>query len=289
MLGNDRPSVAMFDPSTTRWVRRRSSRRDDRRADAGFDGGGIFGVSVVEDASVVAAAAAGWGSGTTPVKHASYDFPAIWIGHFGAGMDFDAVLFDMGGVIISGPFSGFARYEREHGLPADLIRSLNAADPDTNAWAHFERGEIDRDEFCRRFEEEAAARGYVLDAAAVLASMAGERVDAMVSVIFRLRGRMKLGMITNNHQPMNRAESVIADVLAAFDAIVESSVEGVRKPDPEIYRLACRRLGVAPSRAVFLDDLGVNLKPARALGMHTIKVIDPDAAAAELADLLQLG
>jgi putative hydrolase of the HAD superfamily len=201
-------------------------------------------------------------------------------------VSFDAVFFDMGGVIVTGPFAGFTRYERAHGLPDDLLRTLNATNSDANAWACYERGEIGRDEFCRRYEAEASQRGYRIDAAAVLASMASERVEPMIELIWRLHGRFKLGLITNNLNPMDRHQSLISDVLSAFDAIIESSIEGVRKPDAAIYALACRRLSVEPAGAVFLDDLGVNLKPAKAMGMHTIKVTDPVAAATELAALL---
>lgn len=201
-------------------------------------------------------------------------------------MLFDAVLFDMGGVLVTGPFAGFSRYELDNGLPADTIRSINATNADANAWARYERGEIDRDEFCRVYTSEAEALGFRVDAGAVLGCMKSERVTEMIELVGRLRGRFKLGMITNNLHPMNRADSLIADVLESFDVIVESSVEGVRKPDPAIYHRACERLGVAPGRCVFLDDLGVNLKPARAIGMTTIKVVDPVAAASDLAALL---
>jgi putative hydrolase of the HAD superfamily len=235
-----------------------------------------------------------------PVNHASYDHPVIidvksgpsgpsernpW----GDRVLFDAVLFDMGGVLVTGPFAGFARYEIDNDLPVDTIRSINATNADSNAWARYERGEIDRDGFCRSYTLEAAALGFRVDADAVLMCMKSEPVTEMIDLVLqRLRGSFKLAMITNNLHPMDRAGSLIADVLDAFDVIVESSVEGVRKPDPAIYQRACERLSVVPERCVFLDDLGVNLKPARAMGMTTIKVIDPVAAAAELARLLKV-
>ena len=192
----------------------------------------------------------------------------------------------MGGVIVTGPFTGFARYENDNDLPADTIRSINATNADSNGWARYERGEIDRDDFCRIYTLEAEALGFQVDADAVLMCMKSERVTEMIALVQRLRGQIKLGMITNNLHPMDRADSLIADVLEAFDVIIESSVEGVRKPDPAIYQRACERLAVDAERCVFLDDLGVNLKPARAMGMTTIKVIDPVAAADELATLL---
>lgn len=200
---------------------------------------------------------------------------------------FDAVLFDMGGVLLTGPFTGFARYERAAGLPPDTIRRINSTEPDTNAWAHYERGAIDRAEFARRFEAEAAALGFEVDAEAVLSSMGGSPVAEMLSQITRLAGRFKLGMITNNIHPIEWSSSAIAAIIPHFDTIIESSVVGLRKPDPAIYELACRRLGVSAQRCIFLDDLGINLKPARALGMTTIKVVDPVAAAAELASITE--
>lgn len=198
---------------------------------------------------------------------------------------FDAVLFDMGGVILTGPFAGFARYEREAGLPPDTIRRINSTNPDTNAWAYYERGAIDRAEFVRRFQAEADALGFVVDAEAVLASMGGAPVPEMMTLIPRLASRFRLGMITNNLHPIDWPTSAIASVIPHFSAIVESSVVGVRKPDPAIYALACEQLGVSEQRCIFLDDLGINLKPARAMGMTTIKVVDPAEAAAELAAL----
>ncbi|MEO8697624.1 MAG: HAD-IA family hydrolase, partial [Acidimicrobiales bacterium] len=222
-----------------------------------------------------------------PVNHASYDHPVIIDANVFSGdrVLFDAVLFDMGGVLVTGPFTGFARYELDNGLPVDTIRSINATNADANAWARYERGEIGRDDFCGLYASEAASLGFAVDGDAVLQCMKSERVDEMIELVGQLRGRFKLGMITNNLHPMRREDSMIADVLEAFDVIIESSVEGVRKPDPAIYRLACDRLGVAAARCVFLDDLGVNLKPARAIGMTTIKVIDPVAATTELAAL----
>lgn len=204
---------------------------------------------------------------------------------------FRAVLFDLGGVIVSSPFEGFARYERAAGLPEGFVRRVNSTDHDTNAWACWERGEIPRDEFVRRFEAEAASLGHRVDAEAVLASMRSEVRPSMVAALHRLRPHVRLGMITNNMTPMVRASSEatrteLHDVLDLFDVVVESSVVGLRKPDPAIFLLACERLAVEPRACVFLDDLGVNCKPARALGMATIKVVDPDDALAELAALV---
>jgi putative hydrolase of the HAD superfamily len=176
-----------------------------------------------------------------------------------------AVIFDFGGVILTSPFDAFVRYEADTGLPAGFLRRLNATDPDTNAWARLERNEVDLDGFAELFEAEAAAAGHRVDGRALLTLLAGRLRPQMVEALRRCHDRLKT-----------------ADVLHHFDVIVESSRVALRKPDLAIYRLVCVELGVEPTEAVFLDDLGVNLKPARAMGMTTIKVDDPDAAIAEL-------
>jgi len=192
-----------------------------------------------------------------------------------------AALFDFGGVILSSPFEAFARYEEANGLPAGLIRRVNATDPDTNAWARLERGEIDVDGFADAFSRESAALGHEVPGHDVIAMLAGEIRPQVVEAVRRCGERLRTGLLTNNFTAM-AAEGPIAEVLALFDVIVESSQVGTRKPDPAFYELACERLGIDASEAVFLDDLGINLKPARALGMTTIKVVDPDVAIAEL-------
>jgi putative hydrolase of the HAD superfamily len=201
--------------------------------------------------------------------------------------DFDAVLFDFGGVIADGPFEAFTRYEADNGLPIGFVRTLNATDHDTNAWARLERGEVNLDEFCDLFEREARLAGGTLDARVVLASLAGELRPDMVEAVRRCKEHFRTGLLTNNFVPVER-DGRFSAVVDLFDTVVESAVEGVRKPDPRFYLLACERLGVEPSRSVFLDDLGVNLKQARALGMATIKVTAPREALAELEELLDL-
>ncbi|MCV2491087.1 HAD-IA family hydrolase [Geodermatophilus sp. YIM 151500] len=202
-----------------------------------------------------------------------------------------AVVFDLGGVITDSPMTAFAAYEREAGLPDGLIRRLNATDPDTNAWARYERGEVDVTGFRQAFEAEALASGHRVDAARVLAALAGDLHPAMVWAVRRLRtAGIPLALLSNNVAPMPRS-GALGELLGLFDAVVESSVEGVRKPEPEIYRRALERLSAAAGRPIaaeqcaYLDDLGINLKPARALGMRTIKVVDPAAALAELSAL----
>jgi putative hydrolase of the HAD superfamily len=203
-----------------------------------------------------------------------------------------AVLFDFGGVIVDGPFEGFARYESEAGLPDGLVRRLNATNPDTNAWARLERSEIGLAEFFDLFEAEAQACGHRVDARELMTRMGGQVRPAMVTALRRCREHIKTALLTNNYlrpQPAPDASpgggttaSALDDVLSLFDVVLESAKVGVRKPDPRMYELALERLEVDAADCVFLDDLGVNLKPARAMGMTTIKVTDLDVALAEL-------
>jgi putative hydrolase of the HAD superfamily len=203
-----------------------------------------------------------------------------------------AVIFDLGGVLTESPMHAFAAYEAEAGLPEGLIRQLNSTDPDTNAWARFERNELDVAGFSAAFEAAAAALGHRVEAARVLEALRGELRPSMVAAVRRLReADLPLGLLSNNVAPMERT-GPLGELLDLFDAVVESSTEGVRKPEPEIYRRALTRLSDAVGRPIeaadcaYLDDLGINLKPARALGFSTIKVVDPAAALAELSELV---
>jgi putative hydrolase of the HAD superfamily len=201
-----------------------------------------------------------------------------------------AVLWDFGGVILSSPFDAFRDYEIETGLPEDFIRMLNARNPDTNAWAKMERSEVSRENFVDLFEAEALEHGHKIDSWRILRSISGDIRPQMVEALRRCRAAFKVACITNNMKhgdgpgmarTPDKAKAV-AEVLTLFEHVVESSKVGFRKPDPRIYRHACDLLGVAPEDCIYLDDLGINLKPARAMGMRTIKVVDPDKAIAEL-------
>jgi putative hydrolase of the HAD superfamily len=200
-----------------------------------------------------------------------------------------AVLFDFGGVILSSPFEAFARFELARGLPDGFLRRVNATNPDTNAWALLERSEVSVAEFGDLFAAESAALGYEVHGLDVLPLLSGTLRPEMVEALRRISARLPTGLLTNNvllpDGHVDR-EPAMDEVLALFDAIIESSKVGVRKPDPRFYELACEALAIEPSDAVFLDDLGINLKPARAMGMHTIKVTNPTTALAELEALL---
>jgi putative hydrolase of the HAD superfamily len=201
-----------------------------------------------------------------------------------------AVLWDFGGVILSSPFEAFNRYEAEIGLPKDFIRSLNARNGDTNAWAKMERSEVSLEGFVELFEEEARQQGHKLDGWRILQSLSGDIRPQMVEALRRCKQAFRVACITNNMKhgegpgmarSADKAQAV-AEIMMLFEHVVESSKLGLRKPDPRIYRHACDLLGVQPEECVYLDDLGINLKPARALGMRTIKVGDPDVAIDEL-------
>lgn len=206
-------------------------------------------------------------------------------------MGIEAVIWDFGGVFTTSPFDRFATFETERGLPKDFIRTINATDPDTNAWAKFERSEISLDEFDEAFLAEAAAAGHPVRGKEIVALLSGTVRPEMVRALDRiLEQGIRCACITNNVRagqgPGISADAetaaAVADVMSRFELIVESSKVGVRKPDPKIYRHALGELGVAAEAAVYLDDLGVNLKPARQLGMQTIKVVGPDQALGEL-------
>jgi len=202
-----------------------------------------------------------------------------------------AILWDFGGVLTTSPFEAFNRYEAERGLPTDFIRRVNSTNPERNAWALFESSAIDLDAFDSLFEAESAELGHGIPGREVIALLSGDVRPRMVEVLRQCKQHYRVACITNNVRsgqgPGMATDSAragrVADVMALFDLVVESSQEGIRKPDPRIYQLTCDRLEVEPARAVFLDDLGINLKPAKALGMQTIKVLHEDQAIRELA------
>ena len=202
-----------------------------------------------------------------------------------------AILWDFGGVFTTSPFEAFARFERAHGLPKDFIRTINSTNPDTNAWAQFESSAIDVDGFDTAFRAEAEALGHSVQGKDVLELLSGEFRPRMVAALSTCKEHYKVACITNNMKKAGEGPAMAATderaqtaatVMAQFDIVVESSLEGVRKPNPRIYQIACDRLGVRPEESVFLDDLGINLKPARAMGMTTIKVVDVDQALRDL-------
>jgi putative hydrolase of the HAD superfamily len=212
-------------------------------------------------------------------------------------MKFNTVIFDFGGVITTSPFEAFNRMEAIRGLPKDFVRSVNTRNPNDNAWAKFERAECNAAEFDVLFAAEARALGHELDGASVIACLSGDIRPAMVTALDVLKSKgFALGCITNNVPSGKGAgmagsdekAAAIAAVMGRFDHIIESSKAGVRKPDPRIYAMMCEALAVVPSQCIYLDDLGINCKPAAFMGMAAIKVTSGDQALQDLGALLAL-
>ncbi len=208
---------------------------------------------------------------------------------------FDAVVFDFGGVVIDGPFDAFTSLEERAGAPRGAVRAVNSRNPDTNAWACIERGEIDLETFVGRFEQEAREVGIELPAREIVdvvlrsSGAVHHARPVMVQLLRDIRSSGRsLALVTNNIRPLSEGSDT-AWVFDAFDVVIESCRSGMRKPEPAIYERTLASLGAEAQRSVMLDDLGINLKPARALGMTTIKVTDADAAVREVRGLLDLG
>ena len=207
-------------------------------------------------------------------------------------MTVEAVIWDFGGVFTSSPFEAFNRLEAELGAPKDHIRRVNATNHHDNAWALFERNEIGAARFDELFLEESTALGHPTPGREVLPLLSGTLRPRMVAALKACKARFKVGCITNNvvstHSPgqneVQQAAGAMGQVLPYFDAIIESSKAGVRKPDPKIYLMMCDLLAVKPEACVYLDDLGINCKPAAQLGMKAIKVVTVEQTLADLSE-----
>ncbi len=207
-----------------------------------------------------------------------------------------AVFWDFGGVITSSPFESFNRFEKENDLPKDFLRSVNSTNPDFNAWAKLERNEVNLEQFDKLFEIESKNLGHAVKGKDVIALLRGQIRPEMIVTLKKIKGNLIQACLTNNIQSMGEmdfegnvsASGKHEEVMELFDFVFESSKENVRKPDPEFYVRACERGNVNPDEVVFLDDLGINLKPAKALGMKTIKVVKPQEALLELNSYLEI-
>ena len=199
----------------------------------------------------------------------------------------DAVIFDLGGVVMGSPLAAIARYERDHGLPPRAVTQAIRTAGEAGAWSRLERGELSLEAFVAPFEADCRVCGVPVSGARLMAYIAeaGHPRPVMIEALRRLKAHgFRTGALTNNW--VSDGPRRPHPVREHFEVFIESSVVGMRKPDPRIYELACRELGVTPARAAFLDDIGSNLKPARALGMATIKVDEPEAALRELSGLV---
>ena len=206
-----------------------------------------------------------------------------------------AVFWDFGGVITSSPFESFNRFEAYNRLPENFLRTVNSTNPDNNAWAKLEKTEVGIEEFSDLFLEESKALGHPVPGKEVIALLKGEVRPQMIKALNIIKDKMIQACLTNNIQAMDKefegnvsASGKHNEIMKLFDFVIESSKENVRKPDPKFYLLACKRANIEPAEAILLDDLCINLKPARELGMTTIKVIEPDIALKELESYLPL-
>ncbi len=214
-----------------------------------------------------------------------------------------AVLWDFGGVITSSPFEAFQRYEKSNNIPQNFIRTVNSTNPDDNAWAQFESSQISAEEFDGLFAQETAAAGHAIRGHEVLSLLSGSVRPEMVNALGLIKEKYRIACITNNVKGAGEGPGMASDpdavkahekatqvagIMELFDFVIESSKVGLRKPDPRIYQLACEKMGIEPSEAVFLDDLGINLKPAKAMGMTTIKVLSAEQALNDLSGILSM-
>lgn len=212
-------------------------------------------------------------------------------------MVFKAILWDFGGVLTTSPFDSFNDFEREKKIPLDFIRGVNAVNHQDNAWAQLESSLIDAETFDELFFAESHALGHAIRGAEVLSLIGRQTVrPRMVDVLRICKESFMNVCLTNNARTgkglaMSGSEDYareVSGVIELFDEVIESSKEGIRKPDRAIYSLACDRMQVDPREVVYLDDLGVNLKPARDMGMSTIKVISESQAISDLSAVLDI-
>ena len=208
-----------------------------------------------------------------------------------------AIFWDFGGVITSSPFEAFNKFEKENNLPLDFLRKVNSTNPDDNAWAKLERSEVNLEEFDLLFEEESNELGHAIKGKEVIALLQGQIRPEMVNALQKIKGKLIQACLTNNIQSLKKEtfqENNVSvsgkheEIMKLFDFVIESSKVNLRKPDPAFYKLACEKAEIEPFEAVFLDDLGINLKPAKILGMKTIKVIDSIDALQELQKLIPI-
>ncbi len=201
-----------------------------------------------------------------------------------------AIFFDFGGVITESPFTAFAEFEKKSGIPPNFIRKVNSTNPDNNAWARFERNDIDNKKFNELFLKESKLLGYAIPGEKIISLLNVKIRPEMLDLIKKCRRNYITACLTNNVKILSssekKQEKALHSIYREFDYVIESSEIGLRKPEKAFYQYACNLINVSPSEVVFLDDLGINLKPAKAMGMQTIKVMEPTTAIMELEQLL---
>ncbi len=199
----------------------------------------------------------------------------------------DAVIFDIGGVLTQSPVTRITGFCREHGISDETRMTIFSHGE--SPWSRFERSELDPPGFAAEFDAAVGPDCAVNGEGFLTMFFQGfPPRQEMLAVVEALRGQVKMGCITNNvardEAPQRRTSGL--DVHSLFEVVIESAKVGMRKPDPRIYRMACDELGVTPERSAFLDDIGQNLKGARALGMTTIRVDHTYSAILELEEAL---
>ena len=207
---------------------------------------------------------------------------------------FSSVFWDFGGVVTSSPFEAFSNFELNNNLPKDFIRKVNSTNHKSNAWAQLEQSKINLEEFDVLFKKESKSLGYEVSGGQILNLLQGEIRPKMVNALEKLKKEnFTLACLTNNFNSGDKNQSALDDIneertkiMNNFDYIIESKELGIRKPDVEFYLKALEISGADPKKTIFLDDLGINLKPAKELGMTTIKVLDSDQALKELGNLV---
>ena len=208
---------------------------------------------------------------------------------------YSSIFWDFGGVITSSPFEAFNKFEKENKLPENFLRKVNSTNPENNAWALLEQSKINQEEFDKLFFQESSQLGHGVAGLKVLNLLEGDLRMGMVNVIRKLN---ELGFtqacLTNNFIPSDENQPDMIDldkkteVFDLFDFVFESKEIGLRKPDQAFYDHVIKEVNISPNKIIFLDDLGINLKPAKAMGITTIKVISESQAKKDLSEILNI-
>ncbi|XP_052813055.1 acyl-CoA dehydrogenase family member 10-like [Mya arenaria] len=219
--------------------------------------------------------------------------PAMLSTAAGGRKETQAVIFDMGGVILPSPLALFKSFEQTSGLPEGTILQTILSNKVSGAWTRLEEGKLTMTEFATQFGKECSdILGRPVDMAGLMPSFNkynGVAYPQMIDAVQCVRAEgLKTALLTNNWFNINNEDSYIPVDLAMFDVVVESCKVGYRKPHPKIYEIVLDKLGVAPERCIFLDDMGGNLKAAAQFGIRTIKVTDPDQGVRDLEKELGL-
>uniref|UniRef100_A0A8B9XRJ8 Acyl-CoA dehydrogenase family member 10 n=1 Tax=Bos mutus grunniens TaxID=30521 RepID=A0A8B9XRJ8_BOSMU len=225
------------------------------------------------------------------LKHVQGRHPGAWRWTHSGGGPYRAVIFDMGGVLLPSPGRVAAEWEVQNHIPSGTIVKALISGGENGPWMKFMRAEITTEDFLQEFGRlcsEISKTSVPVDS--FFSLLTSERVakqfPVMTEAITQIRAKGLQTAVLSNNFYLPNGKSFLPLDRKQFDVVVESCLEGVCKPDPRMYKLCLERLGRQPSESIFLDDLGPNLKAAAGLGIHTIKVDDPETAVKELETLL---